>query len=94
MKGMRQKTLEALTLPVKAEYSLPSLNESDIQLVREWSHPKHNNLDSQSIIENYGTNRELGRLLSARSAEKVAAEFYRNYGKALRDISITQIVHL
>ena len=91
MKGMRQKTLEALTRPIKAEYSLPSLNESDIQLVSEWSHPKHNNLDSQSIIENYDTNRELGRLLSARSAEKVAAEFYRNYGKAVRDISLTQI---
>ena len=75
---------------VKAQYSLPTLTESDIQLVIMWNPPIHNNLDGQSIIENCGQDWALGRLLSARSAEKVAAEFYGNYGKTVRDISITQ----
>ena len=82
--------IEAMNPDVRTNYSLPTLTESDIQLVSMWGQPIHNNLDGQSIIENYGKDGELGRLLSARSAEKVAAEFYRNYGKTVMDISITQ----
>ena len=48
------------------------------------------NFDVQSVIENRDKNWELGRLLSARSAEKVAISFYRNYDKEVKDISITQ----
>ena len=82
--------IQAMNPDVKAQYSLPTRTESDIQLVNMWNPPIHNNLDGQSIIENYGQDWVLGRLLSARSAEKVAAEFYRNYRKTVRDISITQ----
>ena len=82
---------KALNPVVKAEYSLPSLDESDVQLVGMWGRPIQKNLDEQSIIEQNGKNWDYGRLLSARSAEKVSANFYRNYGKEVKDISITQI---
>ena len=82
---------EALNPVVKAEYSLPLLNGSDVNLVGLWSQPKQMNLEGRSIIENDGRNWDYGRLLSARSAEKVAVDFYRNYGRQVRDISITQI---
>ena len=42
---------KALNPVVKAEYSLPSLDESDVQLVRMWGRPIQKNLDEQSIIE-------------------------------------------
>ena len=83
--------IEAMNPDVKAKYSLPTMTESDIQLVGMWCQPIQNTLDGQSIIDNYGTDPELGRLLSARSAEKVALTFYRNYDKEVNDISITQI---
>ena len=82
--------MEAMNPKVMAQHSLPSLTESDINLVNMWCRPIYNNLDGQSILENHGKDWELGRLLSARSAEKVAAEFYGNYGKTVMDISITQ----
>ena len=66
---------------VKAHYSLPTLTESDIYLVGMWGLEHTSNLDFRSIIENYATDEDLARLLSARSAEKIATEFYRNYGK-------------
>ena len=84
-------TIKVLNPNVKARHWLPTLTESDIQLVSMWSQSVHSNLNRQSIIENYGKDWVLGRLLSARSAEKVAAEFYGNYGKTVRDISVTQI---
>ena len=81
---------EAMNPVVKAHYSLPTLTESDIYLVGMWGLEHTSNLDFRSIIENYATDEDLARLLSARSAEKIATEFYRNYGKKVRDISITQ----
>ena len=84
-------TIKVLNPNVKARHWLPTLTESDIQLVNMWSQSVHSNLNRQSIIENYGKDLVLGRLLSARSAEKVASEFYGNYGKTVRDISVTQI---
>ena len=84
-------TIKVSNPNVKARHWLPTLTEPDIQLVSVWNQSVHSNLNRQSIIENYGKYWKLGRLLSARSAEKVAAEFYGNYGKTVRDISITQI---
>lgn len=83
--------IEAMNPDVKARYSLPNLTKSDIQLAGMWCHPIQNNLNGQSIIENYGTDPELGRVLSARSAERVALTFYSSYDKKVNDISITQI---
>ena len=78
---------------VRAHFLLPELNEKDIQLVGEWYHPLLSSLDRKLLIENHGEDPELGRLLSARSAEKIAMYFYQNqkYVREVKDISITQI---
>ena len=85
---------KAMNPNVRAHFSLPELDGDDIQLVGEW-YTLLNNLDRTSLIELVKTNSkakwESGRLLSARSAEKIARDFYRNYGKKVKDISITQI---
>ncbi len=85
---------KAMNPNVRAHFSLPELDEDDIQLVGKWD-PLLNNLDRTSLIELTETDNkakwESGRLLSARSAEKIARCFYRNYGKEVKDVSITQI---
>lgn len=85
---------KAMNPNVRAHFSLPELDEDDIQLVGKW-YPLLNNLDRTSLIElTENDNKakwESGRLLSARSAEKTAICFYRNYEKEVKDISITQI---
>ena len=85
---------KAMNPNVRAHFSLPELDEDDIQLVGKWD-PLLNNLDRTSLIElTENDNKakwESGRLLSARSAEKIAVCFYRNYEKGVKDISITQI---
>ena len=76
---------------VAAHFPLPELDERDIDLVVEhWWCSASDTRDSESLIRNHGKDYHLGRLLSARSAEKAAVAFYRNYGKAVQDISITQ----
>ena len=85
---------KAMNPNVRAHFSLPELDEYDIQLVGKWD-PLLNNLDRTSLIEltenDNKTKWESGRLLSARSAEKIAVCFYRNYEKGVKDISIIQI---
>ena len=85
---------KAMNPDVRAQFSLPELDEDDIQLVGKWD-PLLSNLDRTSLIELTETDNkakwESGRLLSARSAEKIARCFYRNYEKEVKDISITQI---
>ena len=85
---------KAMNPNVRAHFSLPELDEDDIQLVGKWD-PLLNNLDRTSLIELIKTNSkakwESGRLLSARSAEKIARDFYQKYGKEVQDVSITQI---
>ena len=78
---------------VSACFPLPELDEDDIQLIGKWYKPPLSNLDRKFLIENHGEDRELGRLLSARSAEKIAMDFYQNqkYVREVEDISITQI---
>jgi hypothetical protein len=76
---------------VAAHFPLPELNEYDLQLVAKWWHRPPNDLDRMSLIEGESKNWDLGRLLSARSAEKVAMDFYQNYRETVEDISITQI---
>ena len=85
---------KAMNPDVRAHFSLPELDEDDIQLVGKWD-PLLSNLDRTSLIDLTETDNkakwESGRLLSARSAEKIARCFYRNYEKEVKDISITQI---
>lgn len=80
----------AMNPSVMAFFSLKELDQLDIKLVIKWWRRDSVCNDKWSLINDYGMDWELGRLLSARSAEKVAAEFYGNYGKKIRDISITQ----
>ena len=82
---------KAMNPKVNACFPLPKLNEDDIRLVEEWNQSPQNNLDRKSLIEGESKDWELGRLLSARSAEKIATDFYQSYGKTVEDISITQI---
>ena len=82
---------KAMNPKVRACFPLPKLNEDDIRLVEEWNQSPQNNLDRKSLIESESKDWELGRLLSARSAEKIATDFYQSYGKTVEDISITQI---
>ena len=79
---------KAMNPNVMADFPLPVLNEDDIQLVEKWC--KYS-LDRKSLVEDESKDWKLGRLLSARSAEKIAMDFYQNYGKEVKDISITQI---
>ena len=76
---------------VTTRFPLPELTERDIELVAvHWWRSANDTRDSESLIRNHGKDYHLGRLLSARSAEKAAVAFYRNYGKAVQDISIAQ----
>ena len=81
-------------IKTKTHFPLQELDEDDIQLVGEWC-TLLNNLDRNSLIELIKTDSkakwESGRLLSARSAEKIARCFYQKYEKKVKDISITQI---
>ena len=83
---------KAMSATVATSFLQPQLGKEDIKLVGAWCEPQQNDLDSKSVIKAWGREKlTLGRLLSARSAEKVAADFYRNYGKKVKDIAITQI---
>ena len=82
---------QAMNPNVETCYPLPKLDERDMQLVERWHHLPRNSLDRTSLIKAESSDWELGRLLSARSAEKVAAAFYQYYGKKVEDISIAQI---
>ena len=82
---------QAMNPNVETRFSLPKLDDHDLRLVGEWGQSSQDNLNRASLIKARSENWELGRLLSARSAEKVAADFYQHYGKKVKDISITQI---
>ncbi len=82
---------KAMNPNVETCYSLPKLDENDLRLVEKWHDLRWNSLDRTSLINTKNTDWELGRLFSARSAEKVAADFYQHYRKKVTDISITQI---
>ena len=82
---------QAMNPNVETGFSPPKIDDHDMQLVGKWCQPPQHNLDRLSLIIDESRDWKLGRLLSARSAEKVAANFYLHYGKIVRDISITQI---
>ena len=82
---------QAMNPNVETCFSLPKLDEDDLRLVEIWHHLPRNSLNRTSLINTKNTDWELGRLLSARSAEKASVEFYQHYRKKVTDISITQI---
>lgn len=83
---------QAMNPNVETCFSLPKLDEDDLRLVEKWDNRPPNSLNRPSVIKAQGKEKwELGRLLSARAAEKVAMDFYQHYKKKVKDISITQI---
>ena len=86
---------KAMDSNVRAHFSLPELDEDDIQLVGKWCNNPMNNLNRTSLVQLMKTDSKtaghLCRLLSARFAEKTAMYFYQNQDKTVEDISITQI---
>ena len=83
---------KAMNPIVETCFPLPKLDEDDIQLIGKWCQTPRNSLDRTSLIKARSKKEwELGRLLSARSAEKVAKKFYQHYEKEVKDTSITQI---
>ncbi|HML20948.1 MAG TPA: hypothetical protein PKD09_04825 [Aggregatilinea sp.] len=86
-----------LKTKIQAEIDHPILSSSDIELALQWSNsPDLRNfstghIDKAFIQEKFEKHTELGRLLSARSAEKAAATFLRNYGFTVEDIAIKQL---
>ena len=82
---------KAMSPNIKTCFSLPKLDENDLRLVEKWHHLPRNSLNRTLLINTENKEWKLGRLLSARSAEKVAVKFYQHYGKKVTDISITQI---
>ena len=82
---------QAMNPNVTTYFSLPKLDQHDLWLVEKWCQLPRNSLNRTSLIKTCSKDPKLDRLLSARSAEKVAADFYRYYGKKVKDISITQI---
>ena len=84
---------KAMNTELNVRFPLPKLKEDDIQLVEKW-YPLQEKLDGRSLIDVINDDPkdwDSGRLLSARSAEKIAICFYRHYGKKVKDISITQL---
>lgn len=76
----------------------PDLDEKDIQLAFEWlprDHLPHvRGADPRKLIlsdESAHKDYELGRVLSARAAEKAALEFYSRLGMRVEDESIKQL---
>ena len=84
---------KAMNTELNVCFPLPKLKEDDIRIVEEW-YPSQEKLDGRSLIDVINDDPkdwDSGRLLSARSAEKIAICFYRHYGKKVKDISITQL---
>ena len=82
---------QAMKPNVETCYPLPKLDEDDLRLVEIWHNLRPHSLNKTSLIDNGNTDGTIGRLLSARAAEKVAMDFYQHYKKKVKDISITQI---
>ncbi|MBN2006731.1 MAG: hypothetical protein JXA21_25480 [Anaerolineae bacterium] len=95
---VREATRQALANNFDVTVSTPDLNAQDIQLALLWSDSPElrqeitpDNVDEKVVYGEYSKHWELGRVLSARAAEKAVANFYQRYGYTVRDISITQI---
>lgn len=62
-----------------AENSYSELNDNDIELARGWANAEKDN------------DHTMARMLSARTAEKIAEKFYRALGFEINDVSIKQL---
>lgn len=74
--------------------STPLLDENDFQLAIEWLKndlKKVINNNINIVLESYGDDYEVGRVLSARAAEIAAKTFYKRCGFNVEDVSTKQI---
>jgi hypothetical protein len=77
----------------------PDIDNDDIRLSLLWSQKPilcnkeviNEIIKIENFLNLYSKNYDIGRLLSARIAEKVAISFYRHYGFIVKDISIKQL---
>ncbi len=85
---------------MRSIFSQPRVDLEDVSLVSNWLTTKDvrqqisklNDASLMSLVEGtLSKNPELGRVLSARAAEKTAIEFFQGYGFAVDDVSITQL---
>jgi hypothetical protein len=80
-------------------FETPYLSDKDIEISLKWyngvteiySHVQNKNVLRNYLISKHYDDYELGRVLSARSAEKVASEFYKSRNLPVQDISIRQL---
>lgn len=77
--------------------STPTFNEEDLKLSIEWTQDKQLQKDAKNfsrialVIEKYEKDPELGRVMSARAAEKAVKSFYEKCNFTVEDVSIRQI---
>lgn len=82
---------------IVAEIQHPILTEDDVSLALHWSRDEvlRSEIDLgdiwPTVSAEYEKNWELGRLLSARVAEKAAVAFFQHHGFEVEDISIQQL---
>ena len=74
--------------------STPILDEDDFTLAIDWLDNNYKNKIKNSVnvvLEKFGDDYEIGRVLSARAAEKAAEIFYERCGFKVVDVSIKQL---
>jgi hypothetical protein len=74
-------------------YAMPDLDNTDIELAIRWSGSVcQHEIDPNDILNGkYGDKFVVGKMLSARAAEKASLEFYRRYEQDVADLSIKQV---
>jgi len=87
----------ALKSKIDETVTHPELDNLDIQLALNWGDSPNlrrlsANITKNLILAEFYKDPELGRLLSARAAEKAAMLFFHRNGYAVEDISIKQVV--
>jgi len=92
LKPFKELAERLKNIAIKCYFDLPVLNNKDLELAIEWCNGRvPQTADTEMLCADYGEHWMLGRSLSARSAEKVAAEFYLQSGLKVVDVSIQQI---
>ncbi len=89
---------EILSIEISAHVEHLELSNLDLMLALEWS--KLSQVEKKVILSDfraailngkYQKEYELGRVLSARAAEKAALRFFKKHGNQVQDISVQQI---
>ena len=91
---LRRQSEDLFKKHINCKFDQPLLDDQDIRLAIKWGNFNLPQIPSrESLITDFGNNYKLGLLLSARSAEKAAIEFYQAYGFEVEDVSIQQVTN-